>query len=166
MNKLIFQKIGTGLILYLNEKENSNISEIGRNLQASYSHLFNVAKGLEEIEIIKSEKIGREKKLILTEKGLRIAKLIEEIKANIEDKDYKESEEKHMLTGKLERYNLRINKVLDEIEEKGKVLPKSARVLGRIKYLTLKTRPKDIEKVQLRHEILKNIESIIGGEKN
>ncbi len=166
MNKLIFQKIGTGLILYLNEKKSSNVSEIGRNLQASYSHLFNVAKDLEEIGIIKSTKTGREKKLMLTEKGLKIAKLIEEIKANIEDKDYKESEEKYMPTGKLEKYNMRINKVLDEIKEKSKVLPKHARVLGRIKYLTLKTRPKNIEKVQLRHEILRKIESILGGEKN
>jgi len=125
MNDIIFQKIGANIILHLKNKRNSNLSEIGRELGASYAHLFNVVKELENIGIIQSTKKGREKKVKLTTKGRRVAELISEIKDIIKN-----------------------DKEQFDFPEKSK--QKYSRVIDRRRYLTLKKKSVLIKRKSLK----------------
>lgn len=165
MDEIIFQKVGGNVLLYLEKNRYSNLSDISRSLNTSYSYVFQIIQKLEQSGLVKATKIGREKKIMLTDKGREVTQLIAEIKRILKGKKKKKPQETKVIHSKLDRYRGTVDRILKEIEEEGAVLPKHARVLGRIRYLSLRARPKEANDKKLRKEILRDIESIIGGKK-
>jgi len=170
MSDVIFQKVGSRMLLYLKSNRDCNLSEIARDMGTSYSHVFNTASELKKMGFLQTSKKGRERIIQLTGKGKRVAELISEIKslARKKGKTAGGKSSGRKLAGKnykMVKYRKTVDKVLKQEKREGKLLPKHARVLGRIRNLCLKSRPRDNTGKKLKNEILRDIEKAIEGEK-
>lgn len=156
----ILQKVGTGVVIYLERRGRSNLSEIGRELQLSYSHLYYVIRDLEQRGVVKTEKAGREKIVELTENGKMLADLLRQIRDILQGKNVKLSKEptkKRKSKSKIEIYAEKIDKILEKYSYGGKISAKDARTLGRLRKLLLRTRPRNKRLSNLRKQILEKI---------
>jgi len=67
------------LIIYTGNQTNLPISRIARNLDMTFSHCINIYKEMEKNDWIKSKKKGRNREIILTEKGTKIKAILEKL---------------------------------------------------------------------------------------
>lgn len=65
--------------------DKASITGITRKMNASYTHVFNIIKALEAKNILTITKYGRDNRLALTVKGLKVIACLEELKSLMED---------------------------------------------------------------------------------
>lgn len=68
--------------------ENPNMLDISKKADITYSHVFQIARAFEKVGYVTREKIGRERKMKLTEKGERIRGLCLEFIKETENDPY------------------------------------------------------------------------------
>ncbi len=75
------------LSLLTTQNREWHISDLAREANVTYLHTSKFIKKCEDYGIITSEKHGRTKKLVLTEKGILIARSVASIKERLESND-------------------------------------------------------------------------------
>jgi DNA-binding PadR family transcriptional regulator len=76
---LFLKETPTNLILTLNKYEEIYLSQLIKEAKVAYSHSYYILDALEKLKIIKTEKVENIKLIKLTEKGKKIANLLNEI---------------------------------------------------------------------------------------
>ncbi len=159
----ILQKVGTGIVIYLESKSKTNLSEMGRDLHLSYSHLYYVIRDLEQRGVVKTEKAGRQKIVELTENGKILAELLRQIREILKGRSIKPNIRQVSRTknrreiSKIEIYGEKVDKILEKYNSTEKISAKDARALGRLRKLLLRTRPRNKRLSELRKQILDKI---------
>ncbi len=75
---VFFRKKPTSLLLDLyNANGKTYASNLAKQIDCTYSHVVSILQDMEKSELVHSEKTGRLKLLTLTEKGKKIAEIID-----------------------------------------------------------------------------------------
>jgi len=162
----ILQKVGTEIVIYLKNNSKTNLSEMGRDLHLSYSHLYYVIRDLEQRGVLRTEKAGREKIVELTENGEILAELLRNIKEILKGRSIKpDIQQSNRIKNrreisKIEIYGEKVDKILEKYNSAEKISAKDARALGRLRKLLLRTRPRNKRLSELRKQILEKIGSV------
>lgn len=70
----------TGNVLLFLVKENpTNLMKISKELHVNYNWVLNTIRFLEQNEIVKTKKTGRERIIYLTEKGKKVVEKLKEV---------------------------------------------------------------------------------------
>jgi predicted transcriptional regulator len=65
-------------------EENNTTSKIVKEYGMTSSHTIGIIRYFEKYKLLKMTKVGREKKLVLTQKGKDTVKLLQQLKNNIQ----------------------------------------------------------------------------------
>lgn len=163
-------------------KGDKYVSEIAKELGATYAHTFNLVKGMERLEIVRTEKKGRIKYVKLTQKGIELSSILVQFlellvvpaskfkrkeKAGIKTKrKIIESEPTRMaktITNmRLQSYieAMQILHIKLKSERRRKKLPNYARVIGRYRALIMKQRPRDQDGKNLKAKAIALVDEL------
>ena len=81
---LIREKPSKVLLALKNAETQWHMSKLARQAGVTYVHLTELIPKMQELGLVKTEKTGKKNIVTLTEKGLEIAQLLEEIKRKME----------------------------------------------------------------------------------
>ncbi|MFB6245156.1 MAG: winged helix DNA-binding protein [Candidatus Nanohaloarchaea archaeon] len=73
------------MIMALRRQEKLNAKKISRKVETTYSHAVRVMNQLEEMGLVRSEKKGRKKNYVLTDKGTGISEALDDIVGAIQE---------------------------------------------------------------------------------
>ncbi len=149
---MLFREVPKKIILTLLEIGEMNINDLTKEIDSSYSHVYNVIKEMNKKNIIKVDKKGREKILFLSDKGKKIAEKILEIEHILNkahEKDHKLFEYKEKLES--------IRKIIEKKKIKDNERKKLLRKIGFYRWCISMHRSKNSD---LKQEILKLIDEL------
>lgn len=163
MKDIFFQERSKQILLSLASANRQHISQIASDIEGTYAHTFNLVKEMEGSKIVKSNKKGRTRYVALTEKGKKLAGLLQDFSATLKRRRIKNMNKKTPTDEKLRKYAASLNSVLERIKSK-KIGPKQAakysRLAGRFKALNSRLRPKNREGKKLKKEVALLIQEI------
>ncbi len=178
MINIFFYERGKQVLLSL-EEGSKYISEVAREINATYAHTFNLVKKMEQLGIVVTEKKGRTKYVKLTPKGMKLAgtmrtfiEVLKKPKSKFKKKEKKKVTTKaktkkqagETLTDqRLAAYLDSLVALSNKIESK-KLKPKQRakylRLVGRYRSLILKLRPRDDASKDLKSEAVALLQDI------
>lgn len=77
---MIKEKQANLLFVLMKRNKGMSVSDISRETRTTYVHTSNLLKEYEALGLIKAEKHGKTKFIVITEKGFKIAQLLDEVK--------------------------------------------------------------------------------------
>ncbi len=163
MKDIFFQERGKQILLSLAGANRQNISQVASDIKGTYAHTFNLVKEMEGYKIVKSSKKGRTRYIMLTEKGKKLAGLLQNFLEILESKRAKNMNKKTPTDERLQKYATSLSSVLKRIKSKkigSKQAAKYARLAGRFKALNSRLRPKYKEGKMLKREVALLIQEI------
>lgn len=163
MKDIFFQERSKQILLSLASADKQHISQIASDIEGTYAHTFNLVREMEGSKIVKSNKKGRTRYVALTEKGKKLAGLLQDFSATLESRQVKNVDKKTTTDERLQKYVASLNSVLERTKSKkigSKQAAKYARLAGRFKALNSRLRPKDREGKKLKKEVALLIQEI------
>ncbi len=144
------------VLRFIKNKRNVSILDVAQNTDTTYAHTFNLIKKLESAGILETSKAGRKTEISITDKGIRVCRLIDEIERTVRsDADFKQDKG----IEKLEYYRDRVKNVISRDYKKD--CRNMRMILGRYRQIIRKMRPKSKKGKELRGEILREIEDAL-----
>lgn len=163
MKDIFFQERSKQILLSLACTNKQHISRITSDIKGTYAHTFNLIKEMESYKIVKSTKKGRTRYITLTEKGKKLAGLLQNFLATFESRRVRNMNKKTPTDERLQKYAASLNSVLKRIKSEkngSKQVAKYSRLAGRFKALNSRLRPKDREGKKLKKEVALLVQEI------
>ena len=156
MKDIFFQERSKQILLSLAGTNRQHISQVASDIKGTYAHTFNLLNEMESCKIVKSAKKGRTRYITLTEKGKKLASLLQNFSAVLESRRVRNANKKTPTYERLQKYAASLSSVLERIKSEkigSKQAAKYSRLAGRFKALNSKLRPKDREGKKLKKEV-------------
>jgi DNA-binding MarR family transcriptional regulator len=163
MKDIFFQERGKQILLSLAEMNKRHISQVASDIKGTYAHTFNLLKEMEGTKIVKSVKKGRTRYVSLTEKGKKLAGLLQNFIATLKSRRAGSTNKKTPTDKKLQKYAASLNSILKKIKSRklsSKQAAKYARLAGRFRTLNSRLRPKDRTGKRLKEKVILLIREI------
>lgn len=159
MEDIFFQEKSKLVLIALSHGNNKYVSEVAAEAKSTYAHTFNLLKSMEKGGLLKATKKGRTKYVTLTDKGLKLAKILEDFDEVLKTNKLKKKTTKQATKGteKLHNYKKALEGMLKKLKTKKTSrnrVGKHRRLLGRYRSLTKRQRPRDLEGKKTKKEVL------------